>query len=233
MKSRKVKKILSCALATMMAAGVLSGCGSQATGNVEETSQATAPTGTTEESAAAEEITFPLKEQVELTIATEDGTVASLANNLPLWEEIEKRTNIKINWDVTAPAQYVEVMKLRVSAGGELPDVMLLPNGVNLGELGSDGRIVPLEGYIDKYGDNINAMYEEYVKNPEITKKRMFYETMEDVLPGMKIVIDNGDGVQKVLPLDSFTGNSSENPTETLNTDPAQDTQDLNDSENE
>ena len=78
-----------------------------------------------------------------------------------------------------------------------------------------------------------NAMYEEYVKNPEITKKRMFYEAMEDVLPGMKIVIDNGDGVQKVLPLDSFTGNSSENPTETLNTDTAQDTQDLNDSENE
>ena len=29
-----------------------------------------------------------------------------------------------------------------------------------------------------------NAMYEEYVKNPEITKKRMFYEAMEDVLPG-------------------------------------------------
>ena len=51
----------------------------------------------------------------------------------------------------------------------------------------------------------------------------------------MKIVIDNGDGVQKVLPLDSFTGDSSENPTETLNTDPqsAQDTQNINDSENE
>mgnify|MGYP001834565077 CR=1 FL=1 len=28
-----------------------------------------------------------------------------------------------------------------------------------------------------------NAMYEEYVKNPETTKMRMFYETMEDVLP--------------------------------------------------
>ena len=78
-------------------------------------------------------------------------------------------------------------------------------------------------------------MYEEYVKNPEITKKRMFYEAMEDVLPGMKIVIDNGDGVQKVLPLDSFIGDSSENSTETLNTDPqsAQDTQNINDSENE
>ena len=80
-----------------------------------------------------------------------------------------------------------------------------------------------------------NAMYEEYVKNPEITKKRMFYETMEDVLPGMKIVIDNGDGVQKVLPLDSFTGDSSENVTETQNSDQQNDeaTQNLNGSENE
>lgn len=54
-----------------------------------------------------------------------------------------------------------------------------------------------------------NAMYEEYVKNPTVTKLRMFYETMEDVLPEMKIVIDNGDGTQKVLPLDSFTGEST------------------------
>ena len=80
-----------------------------------------------------------------------------------------------------------------------------------------------------------NAMYEEYVKNPEITRKRMFYETMEDVLPGMKIVIDNGDGVQKVMPLDSFTGDSSENGAETQNSDiqSNQDIQNLKDSENE
>jgi len=163
MKRREWKRILSCASAAVMMISVLGGCGKQAKDNETQTSPETA----VEESAASsetvsQEITFPLKEQVELTIATEDGTVASLANNLPLWEEIEKRTNIKINWDVTAPAQYVEVMKLRVSAGGELPDVMLLPNGINLGELGSEGRIVPLEGYIETYGDNIKAMYEEF-----------------------------------------------------------------------
>lgn len=33
-----------------------------------------------------------------------------------------------------------------------------------------------------------NAMYEEYSKNPEVTRKRMFYEAMEDVLPGMKVI---------------------------------------------
>lgn len=51
-----------------------------------------------------------------------------------------------------------------------------------------------------------NAMYEEYRKNPVVTKQRMFYETMEEVLPGMKVIVDSGEGVQKVLPLDSFTG---------------------------
>ena len=51
-----------------------------------------------------------------------------------------------------------------------------------------------------------NAIYAEYEKNPVITKQRMFYEVMENVLPGMKIIIDSGNGVQKVLPLDSFTG---------------------------
>lgn len=63
-----------------------------------------------------------------------------------------------------------------------------------------------------------NAMYEEYRKNPVVTKQRMFYETMEEVLPGMKVVIDNGDGVEKILPLDSFT-NSTANESETEKTE--------------
>ena len=91
MKRREWKRILSCASAAVMMIGVLGGCGKQAKDNETQTSPETA----VEESAASsetvsQEITFPLKEQVELTIATEDGTVASLANNLPLWEEIEK-----------------------------------------------------------------------------------------------------------------------------------------------
>jgi len=51
-----------------------------------------------------------------------------------------------------------------------------------------------------------NAMYEEYVKYPTVTKLRMFYETMEDVLPNMKIVINGADGnaIEMMLPLDDF-----------------------------
>lgn len=51
-----------------------------------------------------------------------------------------------------------------------------------------------------------NAMYEEYIKNPTVTKQRMFYEAMEEVLPDLELIIDSSNGVQKVLPLDSFFG---------------------------
>ena len=52
-----------------------------------------------------------------------------------------------------------------------------------------------------------NAMYAEYIKNPAITKQRMFFETMEDVLPDLKILIESGNGnIQTFYPLESFTG---------------------------
>ena len=52
-----------------------------------------------------------------------------------------------------------------------------------------------------------NSMYEEYIKNPTVTKQRMFYEAMENVLPDLEVIIDssNGDGVQKLLPLEPFS----------------------------
>lgn len=54
-----------------------------------------------------------------------------------------------------------------------------------------------------------NAMYEEYMKNPTVTRERMFYEAMEEVLPDLKVIIESPSGnVQTVYPLDSFTGSS-------------------------
>lgn len=51
-----------------------------------------------------------------------------------------------------------------------------------------------------------NAMYEEYVRNPEVTRLRMFYEAMEEILPDMKIVINSADGqVQTIYPLEDFS----------------------------
>lgn len=50
-----------------------------------------------------------------------------------------------------------------------------------------------------------NAMYEEYVKNPAITRQRMFYEAMEEVLPDLKVIIESPSGdMQTFYPIESF-----------------------------
>lgn len=66
-------------------------------------------------------------------------------------------------------------------------------------EAGKQARIAEAEGQAARF----NAIYEEYSNNPLITKERLFYETLEEVLPDAKIVIDDG-GTETLLPLDSF-----------------------------
>ena len=55
-----------------------------------------------------------------------------------------------------------------------------------------------------------NAMYEEYIKNPTITRQRMFYETMEEILPDLKVIIESPNGdMQTFYPIESFATFSS------------------------
>ena len=51
-----------------------------------------------------------------------------------------------------------------------------------------------------------SAMYQEYALNPEVTKSRMYYETVSKVLPGVKVYINTGAGsnVDMMLPLESI-----------------------------
>ena len=61
----------------------------------------------------------------------------------------------------------------------------------------------------------LNELYAEYQKYPLITKQRMFYEAMEEILPDMKIIIEKSDGTtQTMLPLESFANveNITNNP---------------------
>ena len=52
------------------------------------------------------------------------------------------------------------------------------------------------------------AQYAEYAQNPEITRSRMYYEAISDILPGVKLFVNTGTGdksdVQMLLPLDQL-----------------------------
>lgn len=63
-----------------------------------------------------------------------------------------------------------------------------------------EALIAEAEGQVARF----NSLYEEYIKFPLITKQRMFYETMEEVLPNMNIYITDGS-TQTLLPLEPFS----------------------------
>lgn len=52
-----------------------------------------------------------------------------------------------------------------------------------------------------------NAMYAQYAQNKEITRSRMYYEAISQILPGVKLYVNTGDGnsVDMLLPLESLT----------------------------
>ena len=62
-------------------------------------------------------------------------------------------------------------------------------------------RIAEAEGQVARF----NAMYEQYALNPLITRQRMFYEALEDLLPDLKVIITDGN-TQTIYPAESFVG---------------------------
>ncbi len=71
-------------------------------------------------------------------------------------------------------------------------------------------RVSEAEGQVARF----NEMYAEYQKYPLITKKRMFYEAMEEILPQLKVIIDSSSGTQKLLPLEPFGQASGQSQTQ-------------------
>ena len=72
---------------------------------------------------------------------------------------------------------------------------------IQYAEAAKEARIAEAQGQVARF----EKMYEEYVKYPGITKQRLYFETIENVLKGQKVIITDGH-TQQVLPLDSFTG---------------------------
>ena len=69
-------------------------------------------------------------------------------------------------------------------------------------EATKQARINEAEGQVARF----EKMYEEYKKYPLITKKRMFYETMEELLPELEVIISDGN-TQTVIPLNGINFN--------------------------
>lgn len=74
-------------------------------------------------------------------------------------------------------------------------------------EAQKQSRILNAQGDVAQF----NALYEEYVTNPNVTRSRLILETLEKILPNAKIfIMDNSSGdTVSYLPLNELMRNSS------------------------
>lgn len=64
-------------------------------------------------------------------------------------------------------------------------------------------RIAEAQGQIARF----NAMYEEYIKFPDVTMQRMYYEAMEKLLPNITVIVQDENGtIINVLGKDAVKG---------------------------
>ena len=63
-----------------------------------------------------------------------------------------------------------------------------------------EARIAEAEGQAARF----NTIFVQYQANPLITRQRLFYEAMEDILPGKKVIFTDGS-TQELLPIASFS----------------------------
>lgn len=106
-----------------------------------------------------------------ITIEVFSGKAASTAkdwNDVPMLNEYEEMSNIKMNWNQIAIDGLAEKRNLAL-ASESLPELFYgayIPNS-DLYKYGKQGTFIPLNDLIDKYAPNIKKYLEEY---PEIKK---------------------------------------------------------------
>lgn len=139
----RCKKVLSIFVILILLMSImLTGCkkgvsqptktGSNESGNTGETAEQSANQDTSEQkeqAAGFADVTLPLTdEKATLTVwAKSDSTLMNACdgdmNNVPFYQELEKQTNVHINWVVPTSGSEQEQFSLLISSG-ELPDIV-------------------------------------------------------------------------------------------------------------
>jgi len=114
--------------------------------------------------------TLPIvKEPISLTFLCRESSTPGtsfMSDKAPLiWQEFEKKTGIKIIFDAKPSNELSEVVQLRLAAKQDVPDMIIFPaqqDGAYLAKHYSDGSLIALNEYIDKYAVNMQKIFKDY-----------------------------------------------------------------------
>lgn len=154
----KLKQWGSLLLTCMLSVSLAVGCSSKGSG---ETAQSDP---SSEGKSAINETGFPIVDD-KMTVTGFAGKFFANAdwNNIRLWQEYEKMTNIQVQWDTVHKDNLAEKRNLLL-AGGDYPEMFYasaFPR-TDLLKYGKQGAFIPLNDLIDQHAPNFKALMEKY-----------------------------------------------------------------------
>lgn len=156
-----LKKLLCGSMALAMALTVLSGCGSTGA------SGSTGAGGSGTASAAGE------GDPIEITLSYSDNATLPFKEDWLTIQEVQKRTNSKLKFEVIPIADYATKVSLMLNTGENVPDVILYQGtkGENA-SLALNGAIVPISDY-SEWTPNFNAWVEKFGMEKDLDDLRL------------------------------------------------------------
>lgn len=154
----KLKQWGSLLLTCMLSVSLAVGCSSKGSGGTAQSDPSS------EGKSAINETGFPIVDD-KMTVTGFAGKFFANAdwNNIKLWQEYEKMTNIKVQWDTVHKDNLAEKRNLLL-AGGDYPEMFYasaFPRA-DLLKYGKQGAFIPLNDLINQYAPNFKALMEKY-----------------------------------------------------------------------
>lgn len=154
----KLKQWGSLLLTCMLSVSLAVGCSSKGSGGTAQSDPSS------EGKSAINETGFPIVDD-KMTVTGFAGKFFANAdwNNIRLWQEYEKMTNIQVQWDTVHKDNLAEKRNLLL-AGGDYPEMFYasaFPR-TDLLKYGKQGAFIPLNDLIDQYAPNFKALMEKY-----------------------------------------------------------------------
>lgn len=154
-----LKKAFSLFLVTALAFSTVA-CTNQKKG-----SSASGTTGSGSSSAASQTGTDSLpivKNKLTLKFVCYNWGDASYGNNMEVFQELEKRTNIHLDWELLPADDNLTKLNL-IMASGDLPDLVSYSaddSKATFDKYAAAGALAPLDDLIDKYAPDIKAFFD-------------------------------------------------------------------------
>lgn len=151
---KNLKRLAALGVIVAMSASVVAGCsgGDTTSSSVEATVSVKDNINTTG---------FPIvNETVTKTFMIRKPPHIVNPSEMITMQEYEKKTNVKINWDVVSADGFTERVNL-VMASNSMPDA-IIKGTPDITKTSADGSIVDISGLIDKYSVGLKALFEKY-----------------------------------------------------------------------